>query len=47
MSTDSLSPQVAELKEEGNAFFRGAEYLKAAAAYTKAIKAATKDGTEE
>ena len=29
----------AKLKEEGNAFYKAGEYLKAAAAYTKAIKA--------
>lgn len=42
-----LSAQVGELKEEGNRFFRAAEYLKAAAAYTKAIKLAGKDGSNE
>ena len=41
-----LSDQVGELKEEGNKFFRAAEYLKAAAAYTKAIKMASKEGSE-
>ena len=41
-----LSDQVGELKEEGNKFFRAAEYLKAAAAYTKAIKMASKEGYE-
>lgn len=42
-----LSAQVGELKEEGNKFFRAAEYLKAAAAYTKAIKLAGKDGASD
>ena len=36
-----------ELKEEGNKFFRAAQYLKAAAAYTKAIKLAGADGSAE
>ena len=42
-----LSDQVGELKEEGNKFFRAAQYLKAAAAYTKAIKLAGADGSNE
>ena len=32
--------EMLELKEEGNTFFRSGDYLKAAATYTKAIKAA-------
>jgi|AntAceMinimDraft_1070359.scaffolds.fasta_scaffold25495_4 hypothetical protein len=42
-----LSALVGDFKEEGNKYFRTAEYLKAAAAYTKAIKLAGKDGSDE
>jgi len=38
--------EMLELKEEGNSFFRSGDYLKAAATYTKAIKAAADHGIE-
>jgi len=38
--------EMLELKEEGNTFFRSGDYLKAAATYTKAIKAAADHGIE-
>ena len=43
MSLSGLSPEVTALKNEGNGHFRLAEYLKAAAAYTKALKHAERD----
>lgn len=42
-----LSPEVQALKDEGNKNFRVAEYLKAAASYTKALKQAERDGSEQ
>ena len=39
--------EMLELKEEGNTFFRSGDYLKAAATYTKAIKAAADHGIEK
>jgi hypothetical protein len=41
MSSENMPPLpegVAALKDEGNAFFRAGDYLKAAGAYTKALK---------
>ena len=38
MTLSGLSPEVDALKSEGNSHFRLAEYLKAAASYTKALK---------
>ena len=38
--------EMLELKEEGNTFFRSGDYLKAAATYTKAIKAAADHGID-
>ena len=40
-----LPAEVNERKEEGNALFRDGDFLKAAAAYTKAIKAAGPDAS--
>ena len=40
-----LPPDVIEKKEQGNTFFRDDDFLKAAAAYTKAIKAAGPDAS--
>ena len=34
----ALSADLAALKDEGNDFFRAGDFLKAAGAYTKAIK---------
>ena len=42
-----LSPEVQAFKDEGNKNFRVAEYLKAAASYTKALKHAERDGSEQ
>lgn len=39
--------EMLELKEDGNTFFRSGDYLKAAATYTKAIKAAADHGIEK
>ena len=41
-SADPIPPlpnDLAALKDEGNDYFRGGDFLKAASAYTKAIKA--------
>jgi hypothetical protein len=46
MSVVGLTPEVQAFKDDGNKNFRVAEYLKAAAAYTKALKLAERDGSE-
>eukprot|EP00854_Cymbomonas_tetramitiformis_P005359 gene5359-6502_t len=46
MAVDAMD-SVMKNKEEGNALFKASEFLKAAAAYTKAIKACPKDKAED
>ena len=44
-SSENMPPlpeELAALKDEGNGFFRAGDFLKAAGAYTKAIKVSTR-----